>query len=201
MLKAPPGKAKAVQQPTRNQQKRSIANNGGTYQRTDLDIGKMEGVLEEGSQRPDAEPCQKNIKIGDIVVCDRAIRDEGVSHHYLASSKYAQASEEMTSRIKKSLDELDIAYVTGTSWTTDAVYRETIAEVEQYQKGGVATVEMEASALFSVAQYRNVQVGCILTISDSLADLKWQPQFHSDETTIGLELLFKAALNALQDGD
>ena len=107
----------------------------------------------------------------------------------------------MTRRIKESLDKLDIEYVTGTSWTTDAIYRETIAEVKQYQKEGVATVEMEASALFAVAQYRNVQMGSILTISDSLADLVWQPEFHSNETTVGLELLFKAALNALQDGD
>lgn len=140
---------------------------------------------------------QKNLSIGDIVVCDRAIRDEGVSYHYLEDSKYASASEEMTRRIKSSLDKLDIEYTTGTSWTTDAVYRETIAEVLQYQKEGVATVEMEAAALFAVAQYRNVQVGSILTISDSLADLKWQPEFHSEKTKAGLENLFKAAVGAM----
>ena len=144
---------------------------------------------------------QKNIKIGNIVVCDKAIRDEGISHHYLEPSKYAHASEDMTDRIQKSLDKLGIEYINGTSWTTDAVYRETIAEVEHYQKEGVATVEMEASALFAVAEYRDVQMGSILTISDSLADLVWQPEFHSNETNIGLELLFKAALDALQDGD
>ncbi|MBA3045490.1 MAG: nucleoside phosphorylase [Candidatus Thermoplasmatota archaeon] len=140
---------------------------------------------------------QKSIGIGDIVVCDRAIRDEGVSHHYLESSKYAHASEEMTKRIKSSLDKLGIEYVTGTSWTTDAVYRETTAEVSQYQKDGVATVEMEAAALFAVAQYRKVQIGSILTISDSLADMKWQPEFHSENAKTGLENLFKAAVNAL----
>lgn len=140
---------------------------------------------------------QKNLSIGDIVVCYRAIRDEGVSHHYLKSSKYAHASEEMTTRIKSSLDKLGIEYTTGTSWTTDAVYRETIAEVRQYQKEGVATVEMEAAALFAVAQYRNVQVGSILAISDSLADMKWQPEFHSEKTKAGLENLFKAAVGAL----
>lgn len=141
---------------------------------------------------------QKDIEIGDIVVCDRAIRDEGISHHYLEPAKYAHASQDMTRRIRRSLDEMGIEYVTGTSWTTDAVYRETIAEVEHYQKEGVATVEMEAAALFAVAQHRNVQMGSILTISDSLANLKWQPEFHSEETKAGLEQIFKAALNALQ---
>jgi len=140
---------------------------------------------------------QKNISIGDIVVCERAIRDEGVSHHYLEDSKYAHASGDMTRCIQSSLDRLGIEYITGTSWTTDAVYRETISEVRQYQKEGVATVEMEASALFAVAQYRNVQMGSILTISDSLADMKWQPEFHSEKKKIGLENIFKAAMCAL----
>lgn len=141
---------------------------------------------------------QKNISIGDIVVCDRAIRDEGVSHHYLEGSKYAYASEMMTRRIQASLDTLGTEYITGTSWTTDAVYRETIAEVLQYQKEGVATVEMEAAALFAVAQYRHLQIGSILTISDSLADLKWQPEFHSEKTKVGLKNIFMAAVDALR---
>ncbi len=141
---------------------------------------------------------QEHIEIGDIVVCDRAIRDEGLSHHYLPDSKYAYPSGELTEKIKDSLDKLEIKYHTGPSWSTDAVYRETIAEIKHYQEEGVATVEMETSALFSVAEYRGVQIGAIFTISDSLAELKWKPGFHMKETRDGLELLFKAALNALE---
>ena len=144
---------------------------------------------------------QKDLDIGDVVVCDRAIRDEGTSHHYLPDTKYAYASESMTNKIKNSLDKLGQKYITGTSWTTDAVYRETIAEIKQYQKEGVLTVEMEASALFAVAEYRNAAMGAILTISDSLADLVWKPEFHSEETKNGLEMLYKVALDVLMNGD
>ena len=140
---------------------------------------------------------QKDLDIGDVVVCDKAIRDEGTSHHYLADSKYAHASEEMTGNIQKSLEKMGQAYRVGTSWTTDAIYRETIAEIKQYQEEGVLTVEMEASALFAVAQYRNVPIGAILTISDSLADLVWRPEFHSEDTKKGLEVLYKVALDVL----
>lgn len=143
---------------------------------------------------------QKDIKIGDLVVCDKAIRDEGTSFHYLEPSKYAYASEQMTEKIKHSLDKMGKTFVTGTSWTTDAVYRETIAEIKHYQEEGVATVEMEASALFAVAQYRNVQMGAILTISDNLAELEWKPGFHMEETKEGLETLYKVALDVLLDG-
>lgn len=140
---------------------------------------------------------QKYIKIGDIVVCERAIRDEGTSHHYLKPSKYVYASKEMINKIKNSLDKFKQKYIMGTSWTIDAPYRETVAEAKHYQKEGVATVEMEAAALFAVAQYRNVELGAIFTISDSLAELEWKPKFHSRKTKKGLEILYKVAVDVL----
>ena len=141
---------------------------------------------------------QKNIKVGDLVVCEKAIRDEGTSYHYLKPSKYAYASKEITKNIKKALDKLGIKYSTGTSWTIDAPYRETVAEAKKYQSEGVATVEMEASALFAVAQYRNVEIGAIFTASDSLAELKWKPSFHFKKTKVSLEILYKISLEALR---
>lgn len=140
---------------------------------------------------------QKDIKVGDLVVCEKAIRDEGTSYHYLKPSKYAYASKKITENIKKSLDKLGIKYIVGTSWTIDAPYRETVAEAKKYQSEGVATVEMEASALFAVAQYRNVEIGAIFTASDSLAELKWKPSFHFKKTKISLETLYRVSLEVL----
>lgn len=140
---------------------------------------------------------QRQIKVGDLIVCDRAIRDEGTSHHYLEHSKYAHASEEMTARIIASLKRRRRKYVVGTSWTIDAPFRETVMEARQYQQEGVATVEMEASALFAVAEYRGLEIGSILTISDSLAELEWQPKFHLKKTGKALEVLYRVALDVL----
>ena len=142
---------------------------------------------------------QKNIKAGDLVICDKAIRDEGTSYHYLRASKYAGASPKLVANIKKALADHKLRYTVGTTWTIDAPYRETIDEVKRYQKEGVATVEMEVSALFAVAKCRKVDMGALLTISDSLADLKWAPKFHSKRTTKGLETIYKVALSALLD--
>jgi len=140
---------------------------------------------------------QESIKVGDLVVCKRAIRDEGTSHHYLRHSKYAYASKDMTRRIISSLKKLGQKYSVGTSWTTDAPFRETVTEARQYQKEGVATVDMEASALFAVAQYRDVDIGAVFAISDSLAELEWKPEFHLKKTRKGLETLRKVALDIL----
>ena len=132
-----------------------------------------------------------------MVVCDRAIRDEGVSHHYLAPDKYAGASPALTARLARALEAGGHAHTVGASWTTDAPYRETRAEVLRYQGEGVACVEMEAAALFAVAQYRRVEMGALFTITDSLASLEWRPEFHSERTQQGLETLYRTALACL----
>lgn len=142
---------------------------------------------------------QKDIKIGSLMVCEKAIRDEGTSYHYLKYSKYVCASKDITKKIIDSLRKNKLEYFVGTSWTIDAPYRETVAEAKKYQKEGIATVEMEASALFSVAQYRNVEMGVILTISDSLAELEWKPKFHSKKTEKGLEIIYRVALDVLMN--
>ena len=90
---------------------------------------------------------QETMSIGDIVVCERAIRDEGTSYHYLPDAKYAYACPELTAGLHTAIKSKGLPVLTGTSWTTDAPYRETIEEVRLYRAEGVATVEMEAAAL------------------------------------------------------
>lgn len=140
---------------------------------------------------------QKDLTIWDLMVCEKAIRDEGTSHHYLPAGKYAHADPAMTAKIQHSLDRLNQPYSLGTSWTIDAPYRETVAEIQQYQAEGVATVEMEAAALFAIAEYRKVQMGAMFSISDSLAEFKWDPKFHWKATDQGLEILYQVAIEVL----
>lgn len=140
---------------------------------------------------------QPDLNSGDIVVCDRAIRDEGASYHYLKAAKYAFPAPGITGSIKEALQQFQVPFKCGTTWTTDAPYRETIAEVKHYQQAGVLTVEMEAAALFTVGEFRKVEIGTILTISDSIANLEWELHFHKKRTKQGLEMLFKAACRAL----
>lgn len=140
---------------------------------------------------------QKNLAIGDLAVCERAIRDEGVSHHYLASERFAYPSPELTATFVEQIKRRDRVPVIGASWTIDTPYRETIEEARHYQQEGVLTVEMEAAALFAVARYRGVEIASGFAISDSLAELTWTPRFSSDETQEGLVALFRAAVATL----
>lgn len=117
---------------------------------------------------------QPDLKAGDMLICDRAIRDEGVSHHYLPTEKYACADQALTNRLKESIEKRGALCRVGTTWTTDAPYRETINEVRQYQAEGVQTVEMETAALFALGQVRGVQTASVVIGSDNLSNLTWQ---------------------------
>jgi uridine phosphorylase len=135
---------------------------------------------------------------GDFVLCDRAIRDEGVSHHYLPSAKYAQASEVLTARLAHHLEDAKVTFARGCSWTIDTPYRESIDEAQQYQREGVLCVEMEAAALFTVASFRSVELASAFVISDLLDTEEWQPQMRDEATTAGLNRLYDVALATLR---
>ena len=121
-----------------------------------------------GGLQPDLHP-------GDIVICDRALRDEGTSYHYLPPARSVEANPALVQQISTAFGTRQIAHSIGASWTTDAPYRETRRKVEIYRAEGVKTVEMVAAALFAVGQRLNVPTAAVLVIGDRLADLKWQP--------------------------
>ena len=121
---------------------------------------------------------QRDLKPGDLVLCEAAIRDEGVSHHYLPPGRLAAAPAEMTAALGTVMRQAGLDYRTGTSWTIDTPYRETIDEVRHYQAEGVLCVEMEAAALFAVAGLRGLRLASAFVISDSLADLVLELAFR-----------------------
>lgn len=162
---------------------------------------RMEGLIALGVKRfvsiGTAGGLQPDLSIGDLVVCERAIRDEGTSHHYLPPARYAFPSAAATADVRAALERRELAYRMGASWTIDAPYRETVAEIRAYRAEGVAVVEMEAAALFAVGEHRGVEVAALFTISDLLTGAAWEPRFRSPEVREGLETIYEVALESL----
>jgi uridine phosphorylase len=142
---------------------------------------------------------RSSLSIGDLVLCDRALRDEGTSHHYAEPGRYAYPSADLTEQLAASLESLGNRYERGTTWTTDAPYRETEAEIRSYREQGVHVVDMEAAALFCVAERRNVAIAACFAVSDSLGTPSWRPAFHDDLTRQSSLRLVDAARAALSD--
>jgi len=132
-----------------------------------------------------------------VFLCEKAIRDEGTSSHYLPHRKFAYPDKELTDKLEKCMLKNNILFQKATSWTIDAPYRETISEIQKYKKQNVATVEMESSSLFVVAKVRKVKIASAFVITDVLGDYKWDPQFNKNHINKKLNQLFDVALECL----
>jgi uridine phosphorylase len=157
-----------------------------------MGIQKMILVTWGGTLQPDLKP-------GDIVVCNRAIRDDGTSHHYLPPKKYVDADPTLVEKLVTALQSRGVPPSTGTTWTTDAPYRETRAEVQQYQNEGVKVVEMESSGLFTIGQVRSVQTASVVVVMDSLATLEWKVPERLDDIMHSLEVVYQASIDVLSE--
>ncbi len=140
---------------------------------------------------------RQGLDTGDVVVCDRAVRDEGVSHHYLPPARFAEAAPGLTARLHDAFVAAGLDPTIGSAWTIDAPFRETVLEARHYADEGVAVVEMEAAALFAVGAVRGVQVASAFAISDSLADGEWVPQFGDPRLGVRLAAMVAATVDLL----
>lgn len=116
---------------------------------------------------------QPNLSPGDIMICNRAIRDEGTSYHYLPAEKYVNASSNFVSELSFTFKKNNLSYSVGGTWSTDAPYRESREEALDHQTDGVLAVDMESAGLFAVGQVRKVETASIFVIGDSLAKPLW----------------------------
>ncbi len=142
---------------------------------------------------------QKELNTGDIILNDRAIRDEGVSHHYLPAEKYVPADSSLMQKMENKLNTQNTKFTTGATWTTDAPYRETRDEILQYQSEGVQTVEMEIAGLFALTQLRGVKAASIVVVADRLANLKWESPADMKAINQSFEIAYNAAIDALNE--
>ena len=121
----------------------------------------------------------EEVAIGDLLVAGGAFIDEGTSGHYSGAGRgdLATAPGEVTDRLRTDLSRAGIAHHGGEVWSTDAIYRETHEKVAYFREKSALAVEMELSAMFTVAAFRNVEMGALLAISDDLSGEAWRPGF------------------------
>jgi len=121
---------------------------------------------------------QPELGTGNLVIPTEALSEEGTSAHYpLPEGRKAQADEKIMRLCIAMGGEKKFKVVAGRVWTTDALFRETKGKTQKYSAMGLLAVEMEMSALFTIAAYRGIQLGGLLVVSDELASLKWKTGF------------------------
>jgi nucleoside phosphorylase len=105
------------------------------------------------------------------MLIERALRDEGTSYHYLPPEPYVSADAGLVNLVAGAAKSSCVPLSRGTSWTTDAPFRETAASIAERRSQGIHTVEMEAAALLAFASARDVPVICIAHITNALGQV------------------------------
>jgi uridine phosphorylase len=125
-----------------------------------------------------------------FVVIDRALRDEGTSYHYAAQETFAEADPQIINAAMRGLTHKRLRVHVGSSWTTDAPFRETASAIAAARTQGALAVEMEAAALYTFARKRNKAVLCIAHVTNTmgLADQDFE-KGEADGTADALMIL------------
>ena len=130
-----------------------------------------------------------DIQVGHLVLPYAAVRDEGVSYHYIEPSREIECNGYAISVIEREMIEEKLPFIKAKTWSTDAIYRETDDKVALRASEGCVTVEMEAAAFFSVSKFRNVVLGQILYGGDDLSGVEWDSRKWNSRNDIRVGLV------------
>ena len=118
---------------------------------------------------------QDHTRIGDLVIANGAVRQEGTSLQYMPIEFPAVPSSDMVSALESAAKESKSKYHIGVVQSKDSFYGqhdpnsmpvsyELNQKWDAWVKGGVLCSEMEVSTLFVVGSYRRVRTGALLVI-------------------------------------
>ena len=131
-----------------------------------------------------------------FVLIERALRDEGTSYHYLPPSRFSEADHDLAARAAAALHRAGMTIERGSSWTTDAPFRETAAAIASRRVEGILAVEMEAAALYAFGTARGRAVLCFAHNTNQMAqtgaDFEKGPQNGATEAVALIAVVARA---------
>lgn len=131
---------------------------------------------------------------GHFILPTAAYRDEGVSYHYLPVGDYVDIPT--AERLGEIFDGLNLPYVKGRVWTTDAFYRETRNNMVKRKADGCVAVDMECASAMAVGQFRGAEVYQFLYAEDSLDGDAWDRRTMGAVPASSYEKYLRVALEA-----
>ena len=132
-----------------------------------------------------------------IIVPTAALRDEGVSYHYLPASDEVSFGE-VTELVKETLEAAGETVRVGKVWTTDAIYRETAVKMAKRKGQGCIAVDMESASALAVCKFRGVKFGQFFYTEDVLTEDAWDGRGLSGGVKDQADRLFGLALECLK---
>lgn len=112
------------------------------------------------------------VRVGDppyFVLIEKALRDEGTSYHYVPPADFSYMAPALLAMLGDVPSRAPTAMYCGTTWTTDAPFRETESAITYCHNLGILAVEMEAAALYAFAEARDKAVICFAHVTNQMA--------------------------------
>ncbi|HVV59697.1 MAG TPA: DeoD-type purine-nucleoside phosphorylase [Gaiellaceae bacterium] len=114
---------------------------------------------------------QAHHALGDLIVALSAVPADSTAMHLVNGEPHCPtASWELIHGAVHAAKEQGQSLHVGPIVSSDLFYNPNEGQYERWSSRGVLAVEMEASALFTVAAIRGVQAGCLLTVSDIVVE-------------------------------
>ena len=120
---------------------------------------------------------QPEMDVGDLVITSGAVRQEGTSDEYVREDYPAVADREVTGALVAAAERLDYDYHVGVTMSADSFYagqgrpgfegfRAAGSEnlVEELRAANVKNIEMEASAILTLASVYDLRAGAICSV-------------------------------------
>jgi DeoD family purine-nucleoside phosphorylase len=114
---------------------------------------------------------QPHHALGDLIVALTAVPADSTAMHLVGNEPHCPtASWDLIHEAVHIAKHADQHLHVGPIVSSDLFYNPHEGQYERWSKRGVLAVEMEASALFTVAALRGVQSACLLTVSDIVVE-------------------------------
>jgi len=108
---------------------------------------------------------QPEIKVGDLILCEGAVRDEGTSKAYISSNYPAVSNHTILSELKTRAEALKIPHHLGLVRSHDSFYTDEEEAIDTYwSKQGLIGSDMETAALFTLARLRGLRAASVLNV-------------------------------------
>ena len=137
-----------------------------------------------------------DVRPGDLIVATASTPLDGTTAAYLAGRPHAPAATFAVIRaLVDGAEARGLSCHVGPIVTDDVFYHPDANRMAHWAAFGVLAVEMEASALFTVAARHRIQAGCILTVSN-VVDGAW---LSPEELQRVVDGMIDVALDAAAD--
>ncbi|KYH26490.1 purine nucleoside phosphorylase [Halalkalicoccus paucihalophilus] len=113
---------------------------------------------------------QSDIEIGDMIVATGAAKDEGTTKRYESVTYPAVSDYGVLSALVDGAESRGEEVHVGPIASDDAFYAETDAYVDEWERAGILSVEMEAAAVFTLARRKGMRAGAICTVDGNLVE-------------------------------